>query len=74
MNVDLSNMQVALLVALILWDLVWKAVALWRAAHRHQPYWFAALLILNTAGFLPIIYLLWTSMKEGEEATRLQGV
>jgi hypothetical protein len=39
------------------WDVVWKGLALWQAAKRRQPVWFVCLLFLNTAGALPIAYL-----------------
>jgi len=73
MNINLSNAQVLLLVSLALWELLWKAMALWRAAHRNQPYWFATLLILNTVGVLPMLYILYTNMKENQ-VTRLHAV
>jgi uncharacterized membrane protein YiaA len=46
-----------LLLALALWELPWKGVALWKAAHRNQKGWFIALLVFNTIGVLPIIYI-----------------
>ncbi len=45
------------LIALIAWSLVWKGLALWRAAHRGEKVWFIAFLLLNTVGILEIIYL-----------------
>jgi len=45
------------LAVLILWSLVWKGLALWRAAKRGDKIWFVVFLILNTAGILEIIYL-----------------
>jgi len=47
------------IIALILWDALWKAVALWRAGRNNQIIWFAAIFILNTVGILPIVYLLF---------------
>lgn len=49
---------VAGLVFLALWDGVWKLVAMWKSARRNQLGWFICLAILNTAGILPILYLL----------------
>jgi len=46
------------LLLLILWELVWKGFALYRAGRKQQPVWFVLLLLLNTAGILPIIYLI----------------
>jgi len=39
-----------------LWSLPWKGVALWKAAQSNQLKWFIALLIINTAGILEILY------------------
>lgn len=49
--------------ALMIWDLVWKGLALWKAAREQSRYWFIALLLLNTAGILPIVYLLMHTRK-----------
>ncbi len=46
-----------LLVVLVVWDLVWKALALWKAARHRQKIWFVFLLLINSVGILPIIYL-----------------
>lgn len=44
-------------VVLALWDTAWKAVAI-RAAVRNRQYrWVPALLIVNSVGLLPIVYL-----------------
>jgi len=54
-----------LLVILVLWETVWKGIALWKAAKESQKYWFVAILILNTAGILPILYIFL--FKEGKK-------
>lgn len=46
-----------LVVIVTLWDLVWKGLGMWRAAQRNEPIWFVAILLLNTLGILPILYL-----------------
>lgn len=45
------------LVPLLVWSLVWKGFALWRAAKNKSKPWFIAILILNTFGILDILYL-----------------
>lgn len=45
-----------LLIPLMLWSMVWKGLALWRAARRGDTAWFVILLIFNTLGLLEIIY------------------
>lgn len=46
--------------ALMLWSLLWKGLALWRAAHRQSRVWFWVLLVVNTVGLLEIGYLIGT--------------
>ena len=46
-----------LAIVVALWEIAWKAVALWKAARRDQLTWYILLLNLNTAGILPIIYI-----------------
>ena len=48
-----------LLVVLLIWSAAWKAVALWHAARNNQLGWYVAMVIINTAGILEIIYLLF---------------
>jgi hypothetical protein len=43
--------------ALFAWAVVWKGLALWKAAHREQKYWFIAFLVVNTLGILEILYI-----------------
>lgn len=45
------------LVLLIVWSFIWKGLGLWHSAKRRDAWWFVALLLLNTAGILEIIYL-----------------
>lgn len=47
-----------ILVALSIWELLWKGLALWKAAKKNQKYWYVAILIINSIGALPIVYLL----------------
>ncbi len=58
MTYHLSNTQIYLIAILAVWELVWKGLALWKAAKRRQTAWFIAILVINSAGVLPIIYLL----------------
>ena len=45
------------LIPLIIWEAIWKGIALWKSGKNNQLKWFIAILILNTVGILPIIYL-----------------
>jgi len=46
-----------ILIMIGIWDLTWKGLALWRASQNKQRNWFIAILIINTIGILPIVYL-----------------
>ena len=46
-----------------IWEAVWKAFALWACARNRQVAWFVLIFILNTAGILPIVYLVWFQKK-----------
>lgn len=48
-----------ILMILTFWDIFWRGKALWKAAKNNQLYWFIALLIINSLGILPIIYILF---------------
>jgi preprotein translocase subunit SecY len=46
-----------LIAVIIVWSLVWKGLALWKAAREGSRNWFTVLLIVQTLGILEILYL-----------------
>ena len=54
----------ALILVIAMRDIVWKAIALWKSGRNNQVVWFVCLFIFNTAGILPILYLLFFQKKE----------
>ncbi|MFA6533306.1 MAG: DUF5652 family protein [Patescibacteria group bacterium] len=57
---DLANLlrtNPYILIFLGIWELFWKGLALWKASQNKQRNWFIAILIINTVGILPIIFL-----------------
>ncbi|MDP3734151.1 MAG: DUF5652 family protein [Nanoarchaeota archaeon] len=60
------SVVIASLILLSLWELVWKGIALWYASRNRQKKWFVALLVINSVGVLPIIYLRWCKPKKKE--------
>ncbi len=54
---------VPFLIIIGMWELVWKAIALWKSARNNQLAWYIVILVLNTAGILPIVYILWFQKK-----------
>ncbi|MFZ2202655.1 MAG: DUF5652 family protein [Microgenomates group bacterium] len=47
-----------LIVILMVADLILRGIALYKSARQEQKIWFIALLIVNSVGILPLIYLL----------------
>jgi hypothetical protein len=45
------------LIPLAIWEAIWKGIALWKSGRNNQMKWFVAILILNTIGILPIVYI-----------------
>lgn len=46
-----------ILIALIIWSLIWKGIALYKSARSGHKVWFIVFLIINTLGILEIIYI-----------------
>jgi hypothetical protein len=44
-----------LILILGIWEMVWKIIAMWRSARNNH---LICIAIINTAGILPIVYLL----------------
>ena len=47
-----------LLIPFAIFDLILRGFALWRSAKKDQNVWFIALLVVNSMGILPLIYLI----------------
>jgi hypothetical protein len=54
---ELVGMPVWQFVILTLWSLVWKGIALWKAARLGSKVWYVVLLIVSTVGILEILYI-----------------
>ncbi len=52
-----------LILFLVAWEMVWKGIALWKAGTKKQLAWFIVMFIFNTAGILPILYLIFRQKK-----------
>ena len=61
--ITLTPALISLIVVLVAWELIWKGIALWYSARNKHKAWFIFILILNTLGILPIIYLLTHKLK-----------
>lgn len=55
------------LILLVLWAIVWKLIAMWKAAKHNHLTIFIVLAILNTAGIAEIAYVVYIYFKEKKE-------
>lgn len=62
--------MIVLIAVLALWDIIWRAIALWKSARNNHLAWFICLLIFSTVGILPIIYILITRNKPAEKEAK----
>ena len=58
-----TSIPVWVIFPVIVWDAVWKGIALWKSGRNNQLVWFIAILIVNSVGILPIVYLLFFQKK-----------
>jgi len=59
-----TTLFVTLIVLFAFWEVIWKGFALWHSARNKQLVWFIIILIVNTVGILPIIYLIFARPKK----------
>jgi methionyl-tRNA synthetase len=59
-----------IIVAVSVWSLLWKAVALYKAGTLRHKGWFTALFFINTLGILEILYVAHFSKTDRRLARR----
>ena len=70
MKNPLFALFIVAIVLLAIWDGVWKVIAMWKSARNNQLAWFICLAIFNTAGILPILYILLFQNTTTQEPAR----
>ena len=63
MPFDLNTTAIILL-AIAIWTIPWKGVALWKAARNGQKAWFVIMLVVNTVAILEILYIFFFSKRK----------
>ncbi|OGJ12186.1 hypothetical protein A3K62_02670 [Candidatus Pacearchaeota archaeon RBG_16_35_8] len=58
-----SGWMLFVFILVVIWDLVWKGIGLWKSGRNNQLAWFVCIIIFNTIGILPIIYLAFFQKK-----------
>ena len=61
---NFENVSPVVVTIILVWSLVWKGLALWKAAKNDQRNWFLVMLIINTVGILEIVYLFFFAKKK----------
>ncbi len=51
----------SMVVFIIVWSIIWKAIALWHAARNNHKIWYVVMIVVNTFGILEIIYIVFVS-------------
>ena len=59
-----NALLITVFIVLMVWSIVWKGIALWRAGRNNHLAWFIVMLIINTVGILEIIYIFAFSRKK----------
>ncbi|HVA96335.1 MAG TPA: DUF5652 family protein [Candidatus Acidoferrales bacterium] len=65
-----SLLQSPYIILIVIWEIIWKVIAFWKAARRNQLYWYIAIAIFNTVGILPIIYILFFQKDRNKEKSK----
>jgi len=64
----MAQWTVILIGLLMVREMIWKGIALWKSGSKKQLSRFICLFIFNTVGLLPIIYLAFFQKKEENKA------
>ena len=58
----------------MLWTLVWKGSALWKAAGKKQLPWFVIIMLVNTMGLLEIAYIFYLNKYDLDKGKILKSL
>ncbi len=62
---SLFGIPLWLLFIVLIWNLFWKGMALWKSARKSHATWFVVFLLIQTMGILEILYIfLFADFKE----------
>ena len=48
-----------LICIVVVWEIIWKGIGMYQSAQRKNKFWFVLILVTNSIGILPLIYLLF---------------
>ena len=61
---------ICFLLVVVIWDLIWKLTAMWKASKRGSKVWFVLLMVINSLGILPILYHLFAKDDKIEQINK----
>ena len=64
---SLPTWFIPVILILVVWDGVWKLIALWKSARNNHLAWFLCIAIFNTIGILPVIYIIIHRKKKDQQ-------
>lgn len=53
-----------LVFVILAWTILWKGIALWRAAKLEQRNWFIVILVVSSLGIIELVYLFGFAKKK----------
>lgn len=59
-----------LILLIYLWQLPWKAYALWKSARRKEVIWFILIFLVNTLAILEIFYIFYVAKEHTRKAKK----
>jgi hypothetical protein len=63
-EITIPNALIFVLAPLLIWEVIWKIIGMWKSARNNQLVWFICIGIFNTLGILPILYLFFFQKKK----------
>ena len=55
----------------IAWSLPWKSWGLWKAARNKQRIWFMSMIIIQSVGILPILYIFFFQKNKNNRKSKI---
>ncbi len=56
-NMQIPPALIVIIIIAVVFEITMKGFALWKAAKANDKNWFIAILLINSVGILPIIYM-----------------
>ena len=66
---EIISWLIPLIIILVIWEAVWKLIAMWKAGRNNDLAWFICIALVNTIGILPIVYIIMQRKKSKSDAT-----